>query len=1274
MSANVAQDDNAVFIRQQIDRTRTQVKFVDLFSGFILLAIGLIGWLLLVAIVDAWLFDLGMVGRLFALLVLAGGSAFIFWQRILPALRGNVNPLFAAKTIEDGEPGYHNSLINLLMLRKNRIGVSPAMVTAMEAQAADRLGERPVDGVVDKTYLIKTGYVLAALFIVAVGYAILSPKNPFQSVARIIAPFAQLARPSRVDISAIEPGNAEVIVGNQLNVSAQVTGLSTDETVRVIYSTVDGQAIDRVVEMQLDDNGLKYTAAISPTTTGVQQDLVYRIEAGDAVSPDFQITARQAPAMFVERLEIVYPPYTQLGRRTQTGAGDIDAIEGTHVTVVAQSNLPMAAAYIEFDVEPAQNGQPVRRPETIPMTINGQTATGKIVLEMRADRKTPMHSGYRVRFMTADRETNEEAARHPIEVRPDLPPEITILQPAADPASVAENGELEIQVRAIDPDYGLTAIHLKAKSGEASLFEKALLQTQPGESGQVVKSFLFRPREFGLIAGDEVLYRAAAADNRVSSTVWLAEPNEARTRYRKIRVTASSGPDRRPNESTGNERTSEEPNNPASDPKDPASPQNEANPDPKNNPAQDESDPKSQPQQGEKTDDGASSKSDKPETGETGDPQKGNESSETPQNNGGENSSDESEGQKGENSDEAGGNSGAGESGGTSEQTQNSAENGGQNGGGSSTEQSTEPSDSPSQGTNNGGETSSQSGNPGGQSQQSSGKPGDSNEKLHDGEVIERLNELLEEIKNLKNEGGKEGDNSKPQNPGADSESANGGKPDQPEMTPEQKERLKELSERLEEYQKQKAEEEKQGGGVGTGQSRPNENTDSSDGGTSDADGNTDQSQKPKNPSEGSGAKPENQDATGNKQEGAAGKPNQSEPGEEGAGGATPKANGQGNPKPQPGESDTGDPAPAATANENETDTGPQESSEAGVEPEKGNPSDKPPEGNQGAATSEPGESAGTENQDNIPPSGGNETPKPGEAEEARESGKPQSSSNESTNETEGDGEGFAGGEEAGGEQSSGKPGEGGSGASSASDTGAGAANEKGDGPTGNRAGDGDKSETKTGNTGNEEGPGSKTEAGGEKAGASGQEGDASETKPGSTSEKGDRGEASKSGRGTGEQKGGSRSDNTGGGDPTEGSSGDPTGGASGELSPADKANLEYAREATDLALDLLESQADKPDDALLEDLNMSPAEMKAFLQRWRNMKRTAKEGAAGRSELDESLRNLGLRKPADRRNAAAVENDSARGFRDQGSRTPAPAEYLEQFRAFKQGAARGGN
>jgi hypothetical protein len=121
----------------------------------------------------------------------------------------------------------------------------------------------------------------------------------------------------------------------------------------------------------------------------------------------------------------------------------------------------------------------------------------------------------------------------------------------------------------------------------------------------------------------------------------------------------------------------------------------------------------------------------------------------------------------------------------------------------------------------------------------------------------------------------------------------------------------------------------------------------------------------------------------------------------------------------------------------------------------------------------------------------------------------------------------------------------------------------------------------------------------------------------------------------------------------------------------ADAANLEYARQATDLVLDYLADQQDKPDPRLLEKLNWTPEELRQFLSNWRRFKQDARE-EAGQRKVEDRLRGLGLQpREGKLREGGTGSEQRLGGLSESGAQVPAPPEYREQFDAFRKGRAR---
>ena len=125
-----------------------------------------------------------------------------------------------------------------------------------------------------------------------------------------------------------------------------------------------------------------------------------------------------------------------------------------------------------------------------------------------------------------------------------------------------------------------------------------------------------------------------------------------------------------------------------------------------------------------------------------------------------------------------------------------------------------------------------------------------------------------------------------------------------------------------------------------------------------------------------------------------------------------------------------------------------------------------------------------------------------------------------------------------------------------------------------------------------------------------------------------------------------------------------------------DDPNLEFARRATDLALEHLKDQTDQDDSELLDRLGWTAEDAKKFIQKWEQMRRAADqkgpEGEAARRQLDRALRSLGLRPRGTQLPGDGTRNAGRRDLREAGRFDP-PSDWSELFRAYRRGVTRGG-
>ena len=514
------------YVDEQIRRTRRALKMVDLSAGMITLVVGVLSYLLVAAMLEHWVVPGGWspTARAMLLIVLVGGAGWFSWRSFWPLVSKPINPAFAAQAIERSSPSLKNSLLNLLLLRDRRRQISRQVYQAIERQAAQRLAEVPVDSVIDRGAIIRLGRILAAVVALFALYLWLSPKNPIDSAGRLLMPWSDITVPSRVRILEVQPGNTSAARGEQLSVSAEITGMNEDEPVRLRYSTADGQIIEQEIPMSNHEGGPRFECRvpgrIAPGGSGgIQNDLTYWIEAGDARSPRYEVAVFSQPTLVVDRIRYEYPSYTGYATREVENTGDISAVEGTIVTIWAVSNQPIDTAHVDFEADGRHD---------LLMNSEDSRATTSFPLELRDDRLTPRYQSYVLRYSTVEGRKNPSPPKYHIDVERDYAPEIELLAPTEKVLDVGLHDQVVIEVEARDPDYAVRNVAILGEVAGSRVLKESLLGKD--HTGRFVGQLRLVPAELDLKVGDVLEYWAAAADNR------LPEPNLAFTEHQKIRV------------------------------------------------------------------------------------------------------------------------------------------------------------------------------------------------------------------------------------------------------------------------------------------------------------------------------------------------------------------------------------------------------------------------------------------------------------------------------------------------------------------------------------------------------------------------------------------------------------------------------------------------------------------------------------------------------------------------------------------------------------------
>jgi hypothetical protein len=1225
------------YIDTQIHATRRAVKAVDVATALVVLAAGVIAFLLAAAVVEHWLvpggFSVPVRSALF--LCLVGTLCYFAYRQLWPLCRRSINPVYAAHTIERHSPGLKNSLINLLLFRQNRAQIPEAVYNTLEEQAAHGLTRVPIEAAVDRSLLIRVGYVLLVVVALAGLYKVLSPKDPIIAAERILFPWSDIVPASRVSISAVTPGAVTRARGEFVDISALVLGIDEDDPVLLRYTTADGQSVDQPIEMKLAKDALRYEARLpddlgQSATLGLAQNLTYRIEAGDARTLDFEVTVVPAPSILVERVEYNYPDYTGFLDRQVEGLGDIRAIEGTRVTVHARANGGIQQAHIDFDAD----GRPDRDMET---AITQARASFELAL--REDRQTPRHASYVIRFTNSDGRANRDPVKHPIAVEPDLAPEAGILLPHEKLLDVELDDTVTIEVEARDPDFALSKVWLHGEVAGRAVMDEELLTTR--HKGRFTARHQFTLSGHDLRPGDIIDYWVIANDNRAPAG------NAAESEHKQLRI-ASPNPGRKGNQ--------------------PPPDRIAQNDRPRNNEPQQQDD---EQRQGDKE------TRRQGEGGQSGNQNQGGEAQPTAEQNQADGEVGSATGKEADGSQDGVRPSAADgardPASSDSKQKPNREQTGAGSAGGES-QQGSQPDGTRPDRNNTGQPTDGQRERGGEQRQPNEDQSPVSSDGDNDAEAFSRIREHMRESGELKQgESDTAEDNQFSREPQAS----------HPEGTRP-----------------------RQGDKESRSQGGENESNDG-ESGSADRSQKNDTNTKPQDNNQNSAAQPDKATSP-----------------DQGAGTLEEKSEDQGSQESGGRARDQGEGPGLETRPHDLPDDSapPQNGDQQGKSHGGQQTTSKGPSGlgneqqSQGAANSQP----------EMKPADKRQQLGSGEQTDREEPSAGSRGRRESDSQGEEGGDKAGGGEEGGGQKSP-REGTGSAGQNQSADEGAGESSEKGTGNTSPNAGQDTAADRRTGQPGGEttgrgsktreatdgksdsadksqfsrkpqssanegqgdketgrlgeESPDQKKPTNGEPASATGSE-PKDGNEPGSANEP--RGDNEPGGRPSAAD--GARAparspeqlENQPGGTPTGdgGQQGTDSQASSsqGEAPPADAANLNYAREQTDLVLDKLANQLNRKrvDKTLLDKLGWNEDDLRRFVERWQRLKDTAQQtdpaGESAQRDLDDALRSLGLRRGPLQQ--GPVKDDMQRDLR-QGYRGPVPPKYQDQLRRYNEAISR---
>jgi hypothetical protein len=552
----IAENPNETLDRQ-IDETRRFIRQIDFSLSFFSLLTVLLAVLFTAILADHWLFTdgLSMFLRLGVFFVLVLIIVFYVYRRIVPLLLYPINPVYAASLLEESSPSLKNSIVNWILLRKERLEQEE------RNNNNNKLSERIFDGVtqtamssvkvisseraVDLRNVTRWGIALTLCFLFFVIYATFSPKSPLTSLTRIILPISKIEKPQAVRFLNIEPGNTVALQGEKLTISAEIVSRN-NEPVYLFFSTDDGQAVRQAIPMSLPEGKTRYEVPFPPGKQGFASGVDYWIAQNNSRSGTFRINVRPTAAVEIVSLKYRFPHYTGLPEETIENSSDIRAVEGTEVKIGVRSTIPLQRIDLVFDNDPHK---------IVGMKISDEKpteATATIILKLDPQTNTPT-TIRNFSFRATDQEGYESrrSGVFRLEVLPDQPPMVQWADTDTKLKDVAQldlplNNSLELPIQAEDRDFGLRYLRFHVESGNKQIRPVELLESPATgateHKGSIQRKAVFSPITSRLAEGDTAEIWAEAVDTK------FPDPNNATTRRITVQIVAPQKQEQPPKE------------------------------------------------------------------------------------------------------------------------------------------------------------------------------------------------------------------------------------------------------------------------------------------------------------------------------------------------------------------------------------------------------------------------------------------------------------------------------------------------------------------------------------------------------------------------------------------------------------------------------------------------------------------------------------------------------------------------------------------------------
>jgi hypothetical protein len=432
--------DAAPALAGHLDRIRQRQGSVALRTGLAMALAAVLVWLSIAMPLD-WLLALPFALRVVLLVCGLGTAGVLAWRFGIRQWLHQPDDDCIALAIERALPHFRSRFIASVQLAREQSGASPSLVQALIDETTKVARDAPLHEVVKTGTLSRWTRIAAVVAACALGMWIAGGRASWPLLQR--AWLVNVPVPRSTMIVAFT-GDRVIAIGDDLPIAITAAG-SIPKSGRLLIESAGG----RRQEFPLDSSPAE-TARFSRTVQSVQEGFRYHIELGDNRTESASVRVHQRPGVVSLACEQQWPAYTGLPA-TRRQPSDLKLLAGSRLAVRLQSTAPLRSATLRLTgAEPAQT---VRFATLVADSETAEGWTGSVEIPEKDVTGMTFH------LVDAEGVESRSMAVHRIELVPDLPPIIRILQPARREELLTQKAALLLGFEAAD-DFGVAKVVL----------------------------------------------------------------------------------------------------------------------------------------------------------------------------------------------------------------------------------------------------------------------------------------------------------------------------------------------------------------------------------------------------------------------------------------------------------------------------------------------------------------------------------------------------------------------------------------------------------------------------------------------------------------------------------------------------------------------------------------------------------------------------------------------------------------------------------------------